>query len=62
MTEKFDEKFASLINYNISRTFMQNPYAGSSDIPVGYPTLEADKLPKPPAGGFIATYCCEDSK
>lgn len=62
MTRKFDEKFANLINHNTPRTFMQNPDADISDIPIECSALKTDELPKPPTDGFIATYCSEDGR
>ena len=61
MTRKFDEKFANLINHNVPRTFIRISGVDSSDIPTEHPSLKTEELPKPPADGFIETYCCEDS-
>lgn len=62
MAKNFAKEFANLIDHNIPRTFIQTPDAGKSDIPAECPALEADGLPKPPADGFIATYCCEGGR
>ena len=62
MVQKFDEKFANLINHNVPRTFLLNQNTDDSDIPTQQSILETDKLPKPHADGFIATYCCRDNK
>ena len=60
MVQKFDERFASLINNNVPRTFLLKP--DDSDIPKQQSILETDKLPKLHADGFIATYCCRDKE
>lgn len=62
MFQKFDEKFANLINHNVPRTFLRNQNTDGSDIPTQQSISETDKFPKPPSDGFIATYCCRDKK
>lgn len=62
MSRKLDQKFDNLINHNVPRTFVVNPDADNSDIPANRSACEIDGLPKPPADGFIATYCREDSR
>ena len=57
MYRKFDKKFADLINYNVPRTFLQNPNDDNSDIPTQQTNHETDELPKLPDDGFVTTYC-----
>ena len=62
MIQKLAEKYSNLINHNVPRTSTPNPDADNSDIPAERTTLETDEQPKPPADGFIVTYCREDSR
>lgn len=62
MTRKFDEKHSKLINSNTPRTFTSRSVTDNSDIPIECPTLETAEHQEPSADGFIAAYCCEDSK
>lgn len=59
MSKKFD-KFSELINMDVPRTSLVTP--DNSDIPAELTaTGGTDELPKPPADGFISTYCNEDN-
>ncbi len=57
MSKSFGEQFDNLINPVVQRTFIQDKDTVGSDIPIEYPTLETNELPKPPTDGFIANYC-----
>lgn len=59
MIQKFDEKYASLINQDVPRTFLPNSNEDKSDIPEERSIGEGKKLTKPPKDGFIETYCKE---
>lgn len=61
MVRRFSQRFPELVNERVARTMYTSYNVDNSDIPAQPTTFETDLL-EPPVDGFIATYCCKDSK